>query len=511
MRNRTRQLWNTALAAGLGVGAVIAQARSAGAQVPFDTPAVYAYDGQKLLFDVNLYESKPLAAKHASSASPFGVAQAFANLNSGRGFLVLASTLGAPYATSPVAEAVMDFQAYDPLGRDRVKVVIEFTAVASGGTVEHPEQYPGTGAIFRVAAGALGQLGYLRQDPDGLSLLHFPQVQFPEVLLVQGSHTNSYGINSNRIQVIGNGQEIEDTRGSGPLVLKKKFVLNTAPGTVQIINIHAEARVTGFTLVDPVVSADPENPEVTVTVRGGVDPDPLPLALPSAEDLTAAGIDVAPLEDLGLFNDAIFQDSFEKGDLSAWSASSSDGGNASVTSRSALVGQKGLAIKVKHHARPYVEDDTPNAEGHYRARFYIDPNSIKVARGKHLTIFTAQSLDTAGKPFELLLRRHERQYQVRLNAAQPGAANANSGWLPLPNQPSSVEIEWLRATGAGAQDGVARVWLGGKQAVEMTGLGNGGLAVDRVQLGLLRGGGSKTKGTLLLDHFESRRNSYIGQ
>ena len=239
------------------IGAGIADPRPARAQIPFDTPAVYAYDGEKLLFDVNMYETAPLAPKRASTASHLGFAQAFANLNSGRGYLVLASTFGAPYGASPVAEAAMDFTAYDPLGRDRVKVVVEFFGVASGGSVEHPEQYPGTGAIFRVAAGAPGQVGYLRQDPGGLALMQFPQVLFRETLVVQGSHTNSYGLNSNRIQVIGDGFPIDDTRGSGPLYFHERYVMTTAPGRVQLMTIHAETRVTGFALVDPVVTPDP--------------------------------------------------------------------------------------------------------------------------------------------------------------------------------------------------------------------------------------------------------------
>jgi hypothetical protein len=79
-------------------------------------------------------------------------------------------------------------------------------------------------------------------------------------------------------------------------------VLNVPAGVANLITIITWARVNGFTFVDPVVTPHPDNPEVVVTLRGAIDPNPPPLAVLAPEELTAVGIDIAPLQELGLFD-----------------------------------------------------------------------------------------------------------------------------------------------------------------------------------------------------------------
>jgi hypothetical protein len=68
------------------------------------------------------------------------------------------------------------------------------------------------------------------------------------------------------------------------------------------MTIEAKASLNGFTYVDPIVTPHPDNPEVVVTFKGVFDPNPPPLAILSPEQLTAAGIDLTPLQELGLLD-----------------------------------------------------------------------------------------------------------------------------------------------------------------------------------------------------------------
>jgi hypothetical protein len=65
------------------------------------------------------------------------------------------------------------------------------------------------------------------------------------------------------------------------------------------MTIGAHSVTNGVAYVDPVVTANAENPEVVVTVQGALDPNPTPLVL-SRADLEATGVDPGPLEDIGL-------------------------------------------------------------------------------------------------------------------------------------------------------------------------------------------------------------------
>jgi len=72
--------------------------------------------------------------------------------------------------------------------------------------------------------------------------------------------------------------------------------------------------------------------------------------------------------------DLIFADGFENGNLSAWTTSSGTGLTVSTTA--ALSGTYGLRVSITSNTAMYVQDDTPNGETRYRARFRFDPNSI---------------------------------------------------------------------------------------------------------------------------------------
>src|SRR6185295_8054005 len=77
------------------------------------------------------------------------------------------------------------------------------------------------------------------------------------------------------------------------------------------------------------------------------------------------------------YGDLIFEDGFQSGDLTRWSSASTGGGGLSVSGAAAMAGTSaGLEVSVNDTSGVYVQDDTPNAENRYRARFYFDPNGF---------------------------------------------------------------------------------------------------------------------------------------
>lgn len=282
---------------------VLVRPTDAGAQsiccYPFWMPSVYTFAGGTTEWDLTETSTPPLAPKRALASGPGGVAQAAANVNGASGFMAMASAHQADAYASPEARVAMDFTAIDPLGRDRVKVEVEILGIASGGPT--PPGFPYNGGYFIVEIGEYDQVGLLRQDPGNLVMTRWLSMRRPPILMIDGSHRVT-PVNKNRLRIYGNGIPIEDTSGSGPIVYNKKVVLNVAAGVVNMIDVHARAWINGFAYVDPVVRPHADNPEVTVTLRGAPDPAQPPLAIPSRDELVASGIDVAPLDELGLFD-----------------------------------------------------------------------------------------------------------------------------------------------------------------------------------------------------------------
>jgi hypothetical protein len=185
---------------------------------------------------------------------------------------------------------------------------VEFDAVANAGVFLPGDASNPYGAVgaghFVVQVGSQGwPRGYITRTPNGTEYVTMPAVAQPVLFEVRGMHSRNNGngpTGANYLEILGNGREIEHKNGTGPLRYAKKVVLDVPANHVHYIKIRATAYANGFVYVDPVVTPHPDNPEVNVTLRGAIDPDPQPLAIFSPEELTAAGIDLAPLEDMGL-------------------------------------------------------------------------------------------------------------------------------------------------------------------------------------------------------------------
>lgn len=160
-----------------------------------------------------------------------------------------------------------------------------------------------------------------------------------------------------------------------------------------------------------------------------------------------------------------------------------------------MAGLNGMQVLINDTTNIYVNDETPNAEPRYRARFYFDPNGIVMTDGNAQYIFVGYNASTV---FQVDFRFSAGSYQLRLRQNNDAGSVSSTNWVTIRDAPHSIELEWWAAT-AGANNGGATLWINGVQSGGLIGVDNDTRRIDRVALG-----------TYYLDAFESRRQTYIG-
>jgi hypothetical protein len=227
----------------------------------------------------------------------------------------------------------------------------------------------------------------------------------------------------------------------------------------------------------------------------------------TAQDGSAAGVFAQRF-----MPDLIFRDGFEDGTMGAWSAVSADGGDLGVSVFAGLkFSTAGLQGVVDDTAGLYVEDQSPDDEGRYRARFYFDPNGFDPGEAQNrfrTRIFIAFAEAPARRLVALVLRRQGGAYSLRARARLDDGTRADTPFVPIADDPHVVEFDLRRATAPGAMDGSFEWAIDGVWHDLMV-LDNSDAAVDFVRLGALsvKPGAN---GTLYWDEFESRRQGGIG-
>jgi predicted outer membrane repeat protein len=203
-------------------------------------------------------------------------------------------------------------------------------------------------------------------------------------------------------------------------------------------------------------------------------------------------------------SDMIFADGFESGNFSAWTTSSADAGDLSVSTAAALEGSQGLQAVIDDNTAIYMVDDTPNAEPHYLARFHFDPNSISMANGDaHVLLRGYSGSSTVALRVEF--GYSAGSYQIRAGLMNDGSAFTNTNWFPLTDAPHIIQVDWRSASGVGANNGGLVLWIDGVQQQLVAGIDNDTWRIDRIRLGANAGIDSGTRGTYYFDAFESQR------
>jgi hypothetical protein len=207
--------------------------------------------------------------------------------------------------------------------------------------------------------------------------------------------------------------------------------------------------------------------------------------------------------------DLIFADGFESGNLSAWSASVTDGSDLRVSTAAALVGTRGLEAVLDDNSSIFVTDNLPNAETSYRARFYFDPNTIRMSNGNLHDLLHGYT-GSSTQVLRLQFRFANGGYQLRAGLRNDGSSWIYTAWAAVTDAPHTVEFSWRASTGPGANNGGLTLWIDGVQNANISGVDNNTRRIDRVRLGAVSGIDSGTRGTYYFDAFESRRATWIG-
>jgi hypothetical protein len=206
--------------------------------------------------------------------------------------------------------------------------------------------------------------------------------------------------------------------------------------------------------------------------------------------------------------DLIFKDDFESGNLSTWSSSVTDAGDLSVSTAAALVGSYGLKAVIDSNGAIYVQDNTPVSEPRYRARFYLDPNSIPMASGNAHNILVGYSGGIT--PFIMQFRYSSGSYQLQAKILNDSTGYVSTNWYTISDAPHFVEIDWKASSAAGANNGYISLWIDGILKQTKSGVDNDTRRIEEVRLGPSAGIDTGTRGTYYLDAFESRKLTYIG-
>ncbi|MEA2604234.1 MAG: hypothetical protein QOF89_5226 [Acidobacteriota bacterium] len=166
----------------------------------------------------------------------------------------------------------------------------------------------------------------------------------------------------------------------------------------------------------------------------------------------------------------------------------------------------------------YVQDNSPSSEGTYRARFYVNLRTLQMQSGDELDLFrAADGADpvppaSSGNPvLRLVVRQAGAQKQLsafaRLDSGTeleiPGAITLPAGWR-------SIEIDWARATAAGANNGRLGLWVDGVAKTGLSNLDNDTLGINYARWGTVANLDPGTSGTFRMDDFTSQRSGYIG-
>ena len=223
-------------------------------------------------------------------------------------------------------------------------------------------------------------------------------------------------------------------------------------------------------------------------------------------------------DDVGVFaqrfsREVIFADGFASGRLDEWSASATSGGDLAVSLAAGLDGTpRGLSALVDDTSGRWVQDDTPDDESRYRARFYFDPNAFDPGEAldhRRVRLFVAFEEGPNRRLAAVVLRRLGGEYALAGRARLDDDSQHDTGFFPITDDEHFVEIDWRRATGPDANDGAFEMWIDGTSVYAAASLDNSVSGVDFARLGALSAKDGAA-GTLYLDEFESRRSTYIG-
>ena len=176
-----------------------------------------------------------------------------------------------------------------------------------------------------------------------------------------------------------------------------------------------------------------------------------------------------------------------------------------MTAAAALDGTRGLAAVVDDTAALYVQDDRPDGESRYRARFQFDPNGFDpgtAANHLRTRLAIAFQENPSRRLVTLVLRRQGAQYAVMARVRLDDGTVRDTPFVNITDAPHTLEVSWQRARTAGAGDGTFQMWIDGASVATLSGLDTDERRIDFTRMGAMSVKAAAA-GTLYFDKFES--------
>ncbi|HSK79693.1 MAG TPA: S-layer homology domain-containing protein [Thermoanaerobaculia bacterium] len=195
-------------------------------------------------------------------------------------------------------------------------------------------------------------------------------------------------------------------------------------------------------------------------------------------------------------------------------------GVPSVGGLARYTGSHGLEIDVASPDRnpAFVQSSHPSAEATYRVRFYVNLRGLTMSEGDEFEVFTAYDgtdpvppAITGNALLRVVARRSGGDNVLSAFVRTDGGSQAEipdeillvDGWRV-------IELNWAKATAAGANNGRLDLWVDGFSQAGLSSLDNDTASINYARWGAVSGVDNGTSGTLKLDDFASQRSGYIG-
>jgi len=207
--------------------------------------------------------------------------------------------------------------------------------------------------------------------------------------------------------------------------------------------------------------------------------------------------------------DLIFKDDFNSCNANAWTGGTVNGNLLAFNIASGRNSTCGMATTIASYTPAYTIDPSPNGESSFRARFYFNPNTLKIAKNDLLTLFAAYN--TSGyTTITVQIRYSGNAFQLRAGVMGDRSRWSYTGWTTISRAWHPIELSWNASTAPGANNGSLTLWLEGARIASLTAIDNDQQNVDKVSLGVMAGMDNTTQGIYFFDDYVSRRLTYIG-
>jgi hypothetical protein len=429
--------------------------------------------------DVSLFNACPDHVRRAVAVVPGGSARAQAGR--GVGQFAMASGDGQGGGT---AEASVWMFVRDPQDRPTVKLNMTFKGVAASAAPDE-EGSPVSAANFIVAIGNLRGTPRALVDADGCttknadSIFDWLDATYQVVgfdrheldLYGELHHTSGLNFYTNGVLTASKPLSAE------PVDLSLDMVPN---GGGSVIVVRATGGGPGIAVIDPVITAHPDNPDVEIEIRAPeADPTQGPLEGFTAQDLIALGIDPQPFIKLGFLDGSATPPPPPpppSGDTTppATTASATPGANAAgwnntpvTVTLSATDNTGGSGVKEVHYALSGATADSQVVPG---------ASATVTISAEGTTALSYFAVDNAGK------QEAAKTLTVRIDETAPSLTGLPAAGCTLwPPDHRLVQVASVTAADGGA--GVAGLTLAATSNEPETGTGEGDIAPDVIVTG----------------------------